>query len=72
MNKRNKPQALGELLKEALRDAPSIRGVERATGISAANLSRFMNDKSGLRLEAVERLAEHFNIVFERKPRQQD
>ena len=56
-----------ELLREALRQAPSIRAVAKATGLDHASLFRFMNEQQSLRLDLAERLAEHFGIEIRRK-----
>lgn len=66
------PPTLSEMLRAALVEAPSLRGVERATGISAGNLCRFIQGKQTLRLDMAERLAEHFEISFVRNTRQED
>lgn len=36
--------------------------IERATGVSNANLNRFMRGKRGLSLATVDKLAEHFGL----------
>lgn len=58
-----KIQTLTELLKEALAQAPSLRGVERETGVKHPSLIRFLRGEQSLRLDMADRLAEHFGIV---------
>ncbi len=46
--------------------------IERATGVSNANLSRFLRGKRGLSLVSVDRLAKHFGLeLVKRKARSQ-
>jgi hypothetical protein len=51
-----------ELLREAITEAESIRGVARATGLDHASLLRFMAGGS-LRLDLADKLAAHLGIV---------
>jgi len=51
-----------ELLRECLRQAPSLREVTRATGCDTASLSRFVHGETSLRLDKADALAEYFGI----------
>lgn len=55
-----------ELLRQALKDAPSIRGVARETGLHHPALIRFARGDQSLRLDLADRLAEHFGIESRR------
>ena len=55
-------QTLTELLRKALADAESIRGVAKATGLDHASLLRFVNDQQSLRLDLADKLAAYFGI----------
>jgi transcriptional regulator with XRE-family HTH domain len=51
-------QTITNVVRRAIRESGrSLRDLERATGIEAAQLSRFMNRKGGMSLEAFDRLA---------------
>ena len=56
-----------ELLREALSEAASIRGVAKATGLDHSSLVRFVNGEQSLRLDLADRLAAHFEIQCNRK-----
>ena len=51
-----------ELLRQAIRDADSLLGIERATGLKRSALRRFRDGKQSLRLDLADKLAEHFRI----------
>lgn len=50
------------LLREALAEAESIRGVAKATGLDHASLLRFLSGERSLRLDLADKLAAHFGI----------
>jgi len=58
-----------DLLREALAEAESLRGVERATGVKNPSLVRFVRGDQSLRLDLADRLAAHFGIECRRKRR---
>ena len=55
------------LLRQALRDAESVRVVAKATGVQQASLVRFMNGEQSLRLDMADRLAAYFGIECRRE-----
>lgn len=57
---------MSELLRQAIREAPSIRSVARATGLDHASLIRFERGEQSLRLDLAEKLAAHFGIECRR------
>jgi len=63
---------LSDLLREALREAPSIRAVARAAGVQRASLIRFRDGRQTLALDAADRLALHFGITHRRPRRRKD
>ncbi len=62
-------QTMTELLKERLREAKSIRGVARETGVQHASLVRFLKGETSLRLDKADLLAVYFGIEYRRPPR---
>ena len=58
-----------ELLAEALAEAESLRGVERATGVKNPCLVRFLQGKQSLRLDLADKLAEYLGIESRRTRR---
>jgi transcriptional regulator with XRE-family HTH domain len=60
-----------ELLRQSLHDAGSLRSVAKATGLSAASLSRFASGKRSLRLDLADKLAAHFGIECRRTSRRE-
>ena len=58
-----------ELLLQALSEAESLRGVERATGVKNPSLVRFLQGKQSLRLDLADKLAAHFGIECRRTRR---
>ena len=63
-------KTMTELLLEALAEAESLRGVERATGVKNPCLVRFLQGKQSLRLDLADKLADHFGIECRRTRRQ--
>lgn len=62
--------AMTELLRQALKDAPSLYGVTKATGVPKASLIRFLRGDQSLRLDMADRLAAHLGIeCYRRKAR---
>ena len=67
MPERSKGQrTMTELLREALTDAESLLGIERATGIHRASLRRFRDGETSLRLDLADKLAAHLGIECRR------
>ena len=64
MSKRAK--TMTELLREALVEADSLRGVERATGVKNPSLVRFVRGDQSLRLDMADKLATYFEIECRR------
>ncbi len=58
-----------ELLRQALGEADSIRGVAKATGLDHSSLVRFVNGEQSLRLDLADKLAAHFDIECRRTRR---
>jgi plasmid maintenance system antidote protein VapI len=69
MRRQDRPGNMTEMLREALEAAPSLRAVERATGVKRQSLAKFMRQEQSLRLDMADRLAEYFGIVCEKKER---
>ncbi len=61
-----KQDTLTGLLKSAINDAPTLLGIEQATGIKRQSLATFLDGRSTLRLAAVEKLMAHFGIEARR------
>ena len=61
-----------ELLRQAMREADSIRGVAKATGLDHASMLRFTNGEQSLRLDLADQLAAHFDIECRRIRRRKD
>ncbi|MFH1417075.1 MAG: hypothetical protein ABII12_02150 [Planctomycetota bacterium] len=56
------------LLRKAIANAPTLLGIERATGVKRAALRKFRDGEQSLRLDIADRLAEHFGLeVVKRK-----
>lgn len=51
-----------ELLRQAIRESPSLRALYLATGVDRAALRRFRDGETSLRLDIADRLAAHFGI----------
>jgi plasmid maintenance system antidote protein VapI len=69
MGKRKSVPTMTELLRAALAEVPSLRAVERATGVLRQSLMKFVRGEQTLRLDAADRLAEHFGIESKRTSR---
>lgn len=67
MPPKRKGKTMTELLRESIKDADSLRGIETATGIKRASLRKFVNGEQSLRLDLADRLAEYFGIESRRK-----
>ena len=59
---RKAKKTMTELLKQALSEVDSLRGVERATGVKNPSLVRFLQGKQSLRLDLADKLSEHLGI----------
>jgi len=55
-------ESLTALLRAALRDAPTLAEVARATGVQRASLVRFRDGEQSIMLDAADKLAAHFGI----------
>jgi plasmid maintenance system antidote protein VapI len=64
-------ETLTEMLRAALREAPSIRSVATATGVANPVLVRFANGQRGLTLTTAEKLFEHLGIECVRRKRRE-
>jgi plasmid maintenance system antidote protein VapI len=60
-------KTMTQLLREALAEADSIRGVAKATGLTHVSLVRFANGEQSLRLDLADKLAAHFGVVSTRR-----
>ena len=58
-----------DLLRDALAEAPSLRGVERATGVKHQSMMKFLRREQSLRLDMADRLAAYFRIVSRPEPK---
>ena len=58
-----------ELLRQALNQAESFKGVERDTGVFRQALIKFARGEQSLRLDKADILAEYFGIEVRRKDR---
>ncbi|HOD52570.1 MAG TPA: helix-turn-helix transcriptional regulator [Candidatus Hydrogenedentes bacterium] len=67
MRRQDKHGNMSEMLREALEAAPSLRAVERATGVKRQSLAKFMRQEQSLRLDMADRVAEYFGIVCMKK-----
>lgn len=67
MGKRTKTGSLSELLREAIKECPSLRQMERDTGCNRLSAARFAKGQTSLLLDVADRLAEYFNIESRRK-----
>jgi transcriptional regulator with XRE-family HTH domain len=58
-------QTITDAVRRAIRESGrSLRDLERETGIEPAQLSRFMNRKGGMSLEALDRLAGALRLMI--------
>lgn len=62
MAKRREVVTITELLRAALKDADSLYGVAKATGVQQASLIRFLRGDQSLRLDVADKLAVHLGI----------
>lgn len=70
MARESKPaRTMTELLRAALREAPSLNQVEQATGLKRQALAKFVRGEQSLRLDLADKLAAHFGIVSRREER---
>ena len=60
-------QTMTELLRDALRKAPSLSAIERATGVKRQSMMKFLRGEQSLRLDKADRLAAHFGLVIHQK-----
>ena len=67
MSSQRRKQTMTDLLRQALREAESLRAVERATGVKRQSMMKFMACKTSLRLDKADLLAAHFGIEVQRK-----
>lgn len=56
-----------ELLRAALAEAPSLREVERETGVKRQSMMKFMRGEQSLRLDIADKLALYFCIEHHRR-----
>lgn len=69
MKARKPSKSMSELLREAIAEADSIRGVAKAAGLTHVSLIKFLRHETSLRLDLADKLAAHFEIVSTRKTR---
>ncbi len=55
-------RTMTELLREALAEAPSLRAIERATGVKRQSMMKFVRREQSLRLDKADALAAYFGI----------
>lgn len=67
MSKLAKTGTMTDLLRKALRECPSLRELERETGVNRLSAARFLKGQTSLRLDVADRLAEYFGIECRRK-----
>jgi plasmid maintenance system antidote protein VapI len=60
--RRTRATTLTELLRQALAEAESLAGIERAIGLKRQSLGRFLHRRQSLRLDLADRLAAYFGI----------
>lgn len=56
-----------ELLRAALAEAPSLREVERETGVKRQSMMKFLRGEQSLRLDIADRLADYFGVLVTRR-----
>lgn len=61
-----------ELLREAINNAPTLLGVEQATGVKRQSLAKFMRGEQSLRLDIADTLAAYFGIESRQTRRRKD
>ena len=68
MSRRSKrTPTMTELLREAIANADTLLGIERATGVHRAALRRFRDGETSLRLDIADKLADYFRIESHRR-----
>lgn len=60
-----------KLLRQALAEAESLRGVARAAGLTHVSLIKFLRGEQSLRLDLADKLAAHFGIECRRTRRKE-
>ena len=71
MSKRTeRPKTMTELLRQAIAEADSFLGIEKATGVKRQSIMRFVRGEQSLRLDMADRLAAYFGIRCRRVRRQ--
>ncbi len=60
---------LTAMLREAIAESESYRGIQKATGVDRRALERFMNGKQSLRLDKADALCRYFGITHKQKGR---
>jgi plasmid maintenance system antidote protein VapI len=63
---KKKGATMTELLRSALAEAPSLREVERETGVKRQSMMKFLRGEQSLRLDIADQLAAHFGIAVRR------
>ncbi|MBI3735294.1 hypothetical protein HY256_02135 [Candidatus Sumerlaeota bacterium] len=66
MTRKKKSPTLTELLRQAISENPSLRAIERETGVKRQSMMKFIAGEQSLRLDIADRLAEHFGIESKR------
>lgn len=66
---RHKTKTMTQLLREALREAESMRAIETATGVKRQSMMLFVRGEQSIRLESADKLARYFGIVSKREGR---
>lgn len=56
-----------ELLRAALAEAPSLRELERQTGVKRQSMMKFLRGEQSLRLDIADKLASYFCIEFHQR-----
>jgi hypothetical protein len=62
MSKSTKHSTMTHLLREALQQAPSMLGVQKATGVKRQAMTKFRDGEQSLRLDLADKLAAYFGI----------
>lgn len=63
-----RPTKLADTLRELIAKSDESRNaIAEATGIDRGNLSRFMNGKGGLSIEAIDALMDYFGLELKHK-----
>ncbi|MBI4586902.1 MAG: helix-turn-helix transcriptional regulator [Planctomycetes bacterium] len=59
--------SMTEALREAIATGPSLREIERRTGVKRQTLAKFVRREQSLRLDFADKLATYFGIEVVRK-----